>query len=30
MSQPIRIAHVAQQLETGGMERLLSEFADYL
>jgi glycosyltransferase involved in cell wall biosynthesis len=27
MAQPIRIAHVAQQLETGGMERLLAEFA---
>jgi glycosyltransferase involved in cell wall biosynthesis len=27
MSDPIRIAHVAPQLETGGMERLLAEFA---
>jgi glycosyltransferase involved in cell wall biosynthesis len=27
MFQPLRIAHVALQLETGGMERLLTEFA---
>lgn len=27
MIDPIRIAHVALQLETGGMERLLAEFA---
>jgi glycosyltransferase involved in cell wall biosynthesis len=27
MSDPVRIAHVALQLETGGMERLLTEFA---
>ncbi len=27
MSDPIRVAHVALQLETGGMERLLAEYA---
>jgi glycosyltransferase involved in cell wall biosynthesis len=27
IARPIRVAHVAQQLDTGGMERLLSEFA---
>jgi sugar transferase (PEP-CTERM/EpsH1 system associated) len=27
MARPIRIAHVAQQLDTGGLERLLTEFA---
>jgi glycosyltransferase involved in cell wall biosynthesis len=29
MSEPVRIAHVALQLETGGMERLLADFARY-
>lgn len=27
MARPIRVAHVAQQLDTGGLERLLAEFA---
>jgi glycosyltransferase involved in cell wall biosynthesis len=27
MLQPLRIAHISQQLDTGGMERLLAEFA---
>lgn len=29
MSEVVRIAHVALQLETGGMERMLAEFARY-